>query len=93
MVVESLLIVSVASLDLAIVPRCSRTNELVLDLAAITEYVKRMYALGSDKVSKFRTVIGLNDLGSIAEKGDGALYKIYSGVAAVFFVCIDKTLS
>ena len=42
MVVEPFLIVSVASLDLSVMPRRSRTNQLVLDLVAITEYIKRM---------------------------------------------------
>ena len=92
-IVKAFLIVSVASLDLSVMPRGSRTNELVLNLVACTEYVKRMYALGFCKVGKFHTVIGLNDLRRIAEKDDCTFYEIYGRIAAVFLIGIDKTLS
>jgi len=93
MVVEPFLIVSVASLDLSVMPRRSRTNQLVLDLVTVTEYVKRMRALGIEEVSKFRAVVGLNCLGGVTKKGNGSLHKVYGRIATVFLVGIDKPLS
>ncbi len=44
-VVKTLLVVSVASLDLAIVPRDSRADQFMLDLVTVTKHVERMCAL------------------------------------------------
>lgn len=93
MVIEALLIASVASLDLSVVPRRSGANELVLDLIVIAEYVKGMGALCTNKVGKFRSVVRLNDLWCITKKHDRSLYKIYRRMAAVFLVCVNKSLS
>ena len=65
MVVEALLIVSVAPLDLAVVPRCSRTNKLVFNLVAVTKHIKWMNTLGIEEVSKFCTIIRLNGFGGL----------------------------
>ena len=92
-VVEAFLIVSVASLNFAIVPRCSRTNKLMLNFVTVTEHVKRMNTLGVKEMSKFCPVVSLNDLGSVTEKGNSSLHKVYGRITAVFFICIDKTLS
>ena len=93
MVIEAFLIVSVASLDLAVVPRSSRTYEFVLNLVVITEHVKWMHSLGFSEMGKFHTVICLNNLWSVSKKDNGTFYKVDSGIAAVFLVGIDKTLS
>ena len=91
-VVETFLIVSVASLDFSIMPRCSRTDKLMLNFVTLTEDIKRMYTVGLYEMSKFHTVIRLNCLWSISKKDDGTLYKIYGRIATVFFISIDKTL-
>ncbi len=58
-VIEALLIVPVTSLNLSIVPRSFRTNELVLYLVVSTKNIKGMYTFGLGKVGKLRTVIHL----------------------------------
>ena len=92
MSVKAVLIVSVASLDLAIVPWCSRTNKLVFNLIMGAEYVKGMYALGLGEMSKLHSVICLDRLGGIAKEDDCTFHEIYGGIAAVFLIGIDKAL-
>lgn len=92
-VVKSLLIVPVASLDLAVVPRRSWSDQLMLDLVMVTEYIKGMYALGFGEMGKFCSVVGLNFLRRITEESDCTLDKVYGGVVAVFFIGIYKPLS
>ena len=92
MVVKPFLIVSVTPLDLSVMPRGSRTDKLMLDLVVSAEQVKGMYSLGFGEMSKFHAIVGLNCLWSITEKDDGAFYKVYGGIAAVFLIGIDKTL-
>ena len=91
-VVEAFLVVSVASLNLSVVPRSPRTNELMLDMVSVAEHIKRMNPLGIEEMGELRAVVGLNDFGSITEKGDGTLDKINRGEAAVFFIRIDESL-
>ena len=93
MVVEALLIISVASLDLAIVPWCSRTNELVFNLVAVTKHIKRMNALGIEEMSKFCAIVRLYGFRGISKESNGTLYKVNCRIAAVLLVSIDKTLS
>ena len=76
-VVETFLIVSVASLDFSIMPRRSRTDKLMLDLVTITEHIKRMNTLSIEEMSKLRTIIRLNDFRSISKEDDCPLYEIY----------------
>ena len=76
-VVETLLIVSVASLDFSIMPRCSGANELVLDLVVITEHIEGMSSLCIREVCKFSAVVRLNDFRSITKEDDCTFYKIY----------------
>ena len=91
-VVEAFLVVSVASLHLSVVPRSPWANELMLDMVSVAEHIERMNPLCIEEMGELRAVIGLNDFGSITEKGDGALDKIDRGEAAVFFIRIDKSL-
>jgi hypothetical protein len=67
-IVKAFLIVSMASLDLAIMPRCSRTNELVFYMVLITEKIKRMNAFCFYKMREFCAVVGLDCLWSIAKE-------------------------
>ena len=92
-VVEAFLVVSVASLNLSVVPRSPWTNELMLDMVLVAEHIERMNPLCIEEMGELRAVIGLNGFGSITEKGYGTLDKIDCGEAAVFFIRIDKSLS
>ena len=91
-VVETFLVISVAPLNLSIVPRSPRTNELMLDMVSVAEHIERMNTLGIEEMGKLRAVIGLNGFRSVTEKDDGTLDKIDRGEATVFFIRIDKSL-
>ena len=92
-IVKAFLIVSVASLDLAVMPRRSRTDKLMLNLVVSAEHVKRMCTLGFGEMGKFCSVVSLNRFWRITEEDNSAFYKVYGRIAAVFLVSIDKTLS
>ena len=92
-VVETLLVISVTSLDFAVVPRCSWADQLVFNLIVSTEHIKRMRALGFSKVGKFSSIVCLNRLGSVAEEDNSSFYKVYGGIAAIFLVRINKAFS
>ena len=53
MIVKAFLIVSMASLDLTVMPRRSRTDKFVLNLIMGAEYVKGMRTFGLGKMRKF----------------------------------------
>ena len=72
--------------------RCAKEFSDECYLAVSTENIKRVYTFGLGKVSKLRTVIGLNDFGHISEENYGTPYKINRGIAAVFFISVNKTL-
>ena len=76
-VVKPFLVVSVTSLDLSVMPRGSRTDQFVLDLVVITEHVKRMDTIGFLEMGELHAIVGLDRFGSISEKENGTLYKIY----------------
>ena len=93
MIVKTFLIVSVASFNLAVMPRRSWTDKLMLDFVMIAKYVKGMYALGFGEMGKFCTIIRLNDLRCIAKEGNSTLDKINCGLAAVFLISVDESFS
>ena len=75
-VIESFMIVSVAALDFAVVPRRARADRFVRDAVFLAKQVQRMHALRLCRVAKLAAVVGLHDLRRIAEKGDcAALFK------------------
>ena len=76
-VVEAFLVVSVAPLDLSVVPRSSRANKFVLNPSAVAEHVKRMSAVGSYKMSELCAVVGLYGLRKITEEDGGTLHEVY----------------
>ena len=82
-----------ASLNLTVVPRSSRANELVFNLVVVTKHIKRMNTFGIEEMGKFCTIIRLYGFRGVSKENNSTLYKIYGGVAAVLLVCIDKALS
>lgn len=93
MVVKPLLIISVASLDLPVMPRSPRADQLVLYAVSVAKHVQGMNAVCFGKVCEFRAVICLQDVRSIAEKPNGTFEEVDRGEAALFFICIDKPFS
>ena len=91
-VIESFMIVSVAALDFAVVPRRSRADRFVRDAVFLAKQVQRVYALRLRGMAKLAAVVGLHDLRRIAEKGDCALHKIHRREAALLLIRVDKPL-
>ena len=92
-VVKAFLVVSVAPLDLSVMPRCSDADELMYHVVTFTEKVKGMNSIRFCGVGKLRTVVGLNDFGSIPKECNGASDKIYGGITAMLPVSEEKALS
>ena len=93
MVVKPLLIVSVAPLDLPVMPGSPRTDQLVLYAVSVAKHVQGMDAVRFGKVCEFRAVIRLQDVRSVAEEHNGTFEEVDRGEAALFFICIDKPFS
>ena len=77
MVIKALLVVPVASLYLAVVPRCSGADRLVLDPVSIAESIQRMNPIRLFAVGKLSAVVGLQDVWCISKIGYGTFEKIY----------------
>ncbi len=60
MVVKTLLIVYVTTLNFSIVPRCSRPENMMTDMIPLAKYIKRMNAFCFGDVSKFASTVGLD---------------------------------
>lgn len=71
-VVETLLIISMTSLYLSVMPWSPRTDKLMLDFSVIAKHIKWMNTLGIDEMSKFRTIISLNDFRNISKEDNGS---------------------
>ena len=92
-VVEPLLIVSMASLDLTVVPRRSRTKDVMNDTVLIAKHVKGMDTLRFGSMCKLSALIRLDLLRCITEILDRSLNEVNGGITAVFFVSIQKSLA
>ncbi len=90
---EPLLIVSVASFDLPVVPRSPRADQLVLNAVSVAKHVQGVDAVCFGKVCEFRAVIRLQDIRSVVEEDDGTFEEVDRGEATLFFVCVEKALS
>ena len=83
-VVESLLIISMASLDFAIVLRSSWPNELMSNAQLLTEDIQRMCSSVFSGVSEFRAVVSLYGFRGITVVVDRHPYEFDGGIAALF---------
>ena len=59
MIVESFLIIAMAALDLAVVPRCSGTDGFVSNAVFRTKQLQWVYTLRLFRVAKLAAVAGL----------------------------------
>lgn len=91
MVVEALLVISVASLNFAVVPRCPWANCLVRNAKFIAKDIKVMYPLSLRGVVKFASIVSLYCFGSIPKVGNRSLHKINGRIAALLLVGIYET--
>ena len=67
-VIETLLIVSMAAFNLSVVPWGSWTNRFLFNSDAFTKAIKWMYTVVILGICKFKTIIGLNDLGFVSDQ-------------------------
>ena len=87
-IVETLLIVSVTALDLTVVPRGARTENVMMDTVFGAEYVEVVNALCFCGMSELTAAVRLNLLRSIAEVDDRSFHKIHGGITALFLICV-----
>ena len=66
-VVKSLLVIPVAPLHLAVVPRRSRSDEFMCNAVPVTEYIQRMPAACFAKMRKLCTIARLQDIRCITK--------------------------
>ena len=92
-IIEPLLVVSVAAFHFTVMPRRSRANCFVDDMKLTAKSIQRMNAICLLGVCKLSTVVRLNHLRRITKVNDRTLHKIYRAEAAVLFVGIDEAFS
>ena len=92
MVVKPLLIIAVAALHFAVMPRCPWPNEFVMDVQLHAQQIKGMDPFCFGSVSELGTIICLDCLRSIAKIEDGPLHKVHSGITALLPVGADEPL-
>ena len=93
MIVESFLIIPMASFDLSVMPRRPRSDGFMVYIQLWAKLVKYVYSFCLLSIAKFTAIICLDHFGCIAKIYDCTLYKIYCWVSAVFSVRIDKAFS
>ena len=93
MVVETFLVISVTSFNLAVVPRSSRTDCFVRNIEMVEESIKVMYSLCFLCVAKFTAIVRLYRFRSIAKVSNSSLHEIYGRITALLSVRIYETLS
>ena len=92
-VIESLLIVSVAAFNLSVVPWRSWANKFVVNSYTFTKAIKGMCTATISGISKFKTIISLDDFRLIPKVGYCTFYKVNCTVAALFTIWINETFS
>lgn len=91
--IETLVVVSVASLHLAVVPWCSWLDELMPDAVVPAEPVQRVGSVGLSGVCELRPVVGLDGSWDVSEMLEGAQDEIKGAVAALLRICPDKAFA
>ena len=93
MVIEALLIVSVASFDLAVVLRCSRSEDMVMNVAAAAKHIERMHTLRLCRMREFRTAVCLYFRRCISEPNNRSFYEINRRIARLLLIRINEPFS
>ena len=88
-IVKAFLVISVASFYFSVMPRCFRTNCLVLNVQFFAEQIKWMYPIRFRRVGELTAVVGLNDLGSISKEYNGTFREIDGGIAALLCMPLE----
>ena len=88
MVVEAFLVVSVASLNLAVVPRRSRADRFMRNTKMVEKSIKVMHAFRFLRVAELTAIICLYRFRSIPKVSNSSLHEIYGRVTALLSVRI-----
>ena len=88
MVIETFLVISVAALDLSVVPGGTRTKDMVVNMELGAEDVKGMDTVCICRMSKLTAAVGLNLFGSVTEIDDGPFHKVHGGIGTLFLIGI-----
>ena len=91
--IESLVVVSVASFHLAVMPWCSRLDELMPDAVMSAEPIQRVGSVGLSGVRELRAVVGLDGSWDVTEMLESAQDEIDGAVAALLWVGSDKAFA
>ena len=92
-VIETLLIVSVAPFNLAVVPRCSRSEDMVMNVAAAAKHIERMQTLRLCRMREFRTAVCLYFRRCISEPNNRSFYEINRRIARLLLIRINEPFS
>ena len=93
MVVETFLVVSVATFYLTVMPRSSRTDCFMCNAKIVEKCIEVMHTLCLLRIAKLTTIIRLYRLGSIAKISNSSLHEICGRITASLSVRIYETLS
>ena len=91
--IETLVVVPVASLHLAVVSWCSRLDELMPDAVVPAEPIQWVGSVGLSGVRELRAVVGLDGSWDVPEMLEGAQDEIKGAVAALLWVGSDKAFA
>ncbi len=91
-IVEPLLVVTVTTLYLTIMPRSTRPDELMGDIELFAKNIQRVDSRSVRPMRKLWAVIRLDDPGSVAKIRDSPEHKINRGIATVFLIGVDEAL-
>ena len=93
MVIEPLLVVSVAAFNLAVMPWCLWPDCLVDNVKSTAKNIQRMDSICFLRVGKLSAVVRLDHFWRITKVNNCTLHKVYRTVAAGFLVGIDEPFS
>ena len=92
MIVKTFLVVTMASFRFSVMPRCPRTNQLVLNVVFVAKYIQRAHAVCFRGMRKLRSVICLQNVRSVAEEFDCPFEEVHRGETALFFIRVDEPI-
>lgn len=76
MVIESLLVIPVATFYLAVMPRRSWTNKFVLNTISLAKHIEPVSMFSLAEIGELAAVISLNDFWFIPKECNRALHKV-----------------
>ena len=92
-IIKPLLIISVTSFYLSVVPWRFRANRLAIHVNFIAKHIEGVDSIRFCRVAEFSPVVCLNCFRSISEEGNGPFEKVHTGISALLLVRIDESLT